>query len=168
MTDWQSNIILLLCLLKMSTLPVFPYSGIPVNPLVNGSPTPGLQTRSVFCQELGGEWCVSKQNFICIYNNSPSFTLPPELSCIRFAEKHEPYWQLCMWEIQVVRALWESSPNHPLSQSLEKLSSTKQVPDAKNVGDCFFSPQVSKNVQMFLILDFEDHKISIYATQLCY
>ena len=38
----------------------------------------------------------------------------------------------------------------------------------KMLGTAALLPWVSKHFQMFLILDFEDHKVSIYATQLCY
>ena len=60
----------------------------------------------------GGERCAKEQSFICRSSTLPSAHITPESS-----PPHPSIWA-------------------PPTQSMEKLSSTKLVPGAKEVGDC--------------------------------
>ena len=73
----------------------------------------------------GGEWQVSEQSFICIYNCSASLSLLPELRLLLDQHRHNKRNTLELFRNIPPRDLW----------SVEKLSSTKSVPGAKKVGD---------------------------------
>ena len=78
-----------------------------------------------------------KEKLYCIYSFSPLLALPPEFHLLSDQQQHHiligAWTWLCLNHPDII-----SPPHH--HQSVEKLSSTKPVPGAKNVGDCCFIP----------------------------
>ena len=87
-----------------------------------GVPTPWAMDG---CWSVIREEEVSEQSFICIYNCSASLSLLPELRLLSDQHRHNKCNALELYRNIPPRDPW----------SVEKLSSTKSVPDAKKVGD---------------------------------